>query len=236
MRITSRLTFFLALSLAAPHFAASQQQIDSGAHPGDRIYLDVVVTPQSGPAITNLRQQDFTILDNNIPQPITSFESIEAQQAHLSLFIIFDALNLTPRAKGTAFEDIKRFLTTNGGELPYPTTIDFVTDKGLQYIAGPSRDGKTLSSSFDKNSVQAHLLAEPVASYPIFNAFAEFVALERNKPGRKVVLFVSRGWPPVRRADFDNAATAKEVRELRQQMFENVVQLTKQLRDAQITV
>lgn len=237
MRIASLLTgFLLPFLLSATYLFAHPQQIDSGAHPGDRIYLDVVVTPQSGPAIRSLQQRDFTIFDNNIPQPIASFESAKAQQAHLSLFIIFDTLALSPRAKGTALEDIKRFLTTNGGELPYSTTIAFVTDKGLQYIAGPSRDGEALGSSFDKNSIQTQLLADAVTSYPVFNAFAAFVALERNEPGRKVVLFVSPGWPPVRRSDFDNTATAKEIRELRQQMFENVVQLTKQLRDAQITI
>jgi hypothetical protein len=78
MCIASRLDLFLLVVLLfAPHIAA--RQIDSGAHPGDRIHLDAVVSPGSGPPITNLQHQDFAIFDNNVPQTITSFEAVDSR-------------------------------------------------------------------------------------------------------------------------------------------------------------
>ncbi|MGA9246074.1 MAG: VWA domain-containing protein, partial [Silvibacterium sp.] len=64
----------LALFLLLPWFSAavtSAQQDDSQAPPtvNGRIYLDVVVTPKSGPPVAGLQQQDFTLLDNKAPQP-----------------------------------------------------------------------------------------------------------------------------------------------------------------------
>ena len=114
--------------MSAPHIAA--QQIDSGAHPGERIYVDAVVSPASGPPVENLRQQDFAIFDNDVPQTITSFEAIDARHAQIAVIIVFDTLSLNARAQGTALVDIKRFLNADGGELAYPTTVDFVTDQG----------------------------------------------------------------------------------------------------------
>ena len=74
MHIASRLTIFLlAVVLFAPCVAA--QQIDSGAHPGERIYVDAVVSSgPDGPPVENLQQRDFTVFDNGIPQTIASFE------------------------------------------------------------------------------------------------------------------------------------------------------------------
>jgi len=45
-----------------------------------RIYLDAVVTPKSGPPVSALQQQDFTILDNDVPQTITSFNGNDVRQ------------------------------------------------------------------------------------------------------------------------------------------------------------
>jgi hypothetical protein len=74
MFFNSRLYFFLLIPLlCTPQISTRQNH--SAAHPGDRIYLDVVVSTTSGPPVSDLQQQDFTILDNNVPQTITSFEA-----------------------------------------------------------------------------------------------------------------------------------------------------------------
>lgn len=60
--------------------AVSPQQNHSAAHPGDRIYLDVIVSPKSGSPVSGLQEQDFTILDNNLPQTIHETYSKRAPQ------------------------------------------------------------------------------------------------------------------------------------------------------------
>ena len=62
------------------------------------------------------------------------------------------------------------------------------------------------------------------------------MALERDKPGRKIILWVSHGWPPVVRPDFEHMASEKQVQQARLQMFGNIVQLARQLHEGQITV
>jgi VWFA-related protein len=234
MCIASRLDLFLLVVLLfAPHIAA--RQIDSGAHPGDRIHLDAVVSPGSGPPITNLQHQDFAIFDNNVPQTITSFEAVDSRQAHIAVIIVLDALNVTSRVAATALEEIKRFLKADGGKLAYPTTVDFVTNKGLEFEAGPSQDGKAIGTSLGK-----HAIADPRGAahrFEVsFQAFAELVTLERDKPGRKLIVWVSPGWPPAVPQGYEHNANEKQVQQVRLQMFGNVVQLAKQLREGQITV
>ncbi len=138
-------------------------------------------------------------------------------------------------------EDIKRFLNADGGELAYPTTVDFVTAKGLEFGAGPSRDGKAIGASLKHATAMRHNgdIAGPPGrenQFAAFQAFAELVALYRDKPGRKIILWVSPGWPPVLRPDFEDRASEKQVQQVRLQMFGNIVQLAKQLREGRITV
>jgi hypothetical protein len=84
MFINSRLNLFLLMPLlCTPQILARQNH--SAARPGDRIYLDVVVSPTSGPPVSGLEQQDFTVLDNNVPQTLTSFGCRRAAGSHSGL-------------------------------------------------------------------------------------------------------------------------------------------------------
>lgn len=76
MPIQTRLVMALLVPLLCAAAALSQEE---SKPPGsDKIYLDVVVTPKSGPPVTGLQQQDFTILDNKAPRPIISFRAVSA--------------------------------------------------------------------------------------------------------------------------------------------------------------
>jgi hypothetical protein len=81
MFVNSRLELFLLVTLlCAPQVLA--RQYHAPTFPGEgKIHLDVVVTPKSGPPASGLQHQDFTILDNEAPQTISSFEAINGQQA-----------------------------------------------------------------------------------------------------------------------------------------------------------
>src|ERR1700710_1321618 len=102
MSPATRTTFF-GLLLLAPVFCPVvlraqqpvQRQAPSTAPASHRIVLDVVVTPQSGrdpKPVSGLRQNDFTLLDNKMPHPITSFRAVGAGEP-ISVILLVDAVN-----------------------------------------------------------------------------------------------------------------------------------------------
>lgn len=116
--------------------AASAQQNSPGTQAGTgRIYLDVVVAPKSGPPVTGLQQQDFTLLDNKEPQPITSFQAITAREAPIQVILVIDAVNTTAQIVDSERIQIDKFLRAEGGQLSYPISLAVFTDKGIQVVA-----------------------------------------------------------------------------------------------------
>src|SRR5208282_5534368 len=87
-----RRLLFLAALLLAPAVSAQQSAAPTEPRNG-RIYLDVVVTQKSGPPVSDLQQQDFTILDNKVPQTITSFQAMDGRQAPIEVVVVVDAVN-----------------------------------------------------------------------------------------------------------------------------------------------
>ena len=88
MLINARCCFFLLVPLLYAA-AVSAQQHSPLTQPGaDRIFLDVIVTPKSGPPVSGLQRQDFTLLDNKVPQTITSFQAVDGGRLPLRLFFL----------------------------------------------------------------------------------------------------------------------------------------------------
>ncbi len=44
-----------------------------------------------------LQQSDFTILDNDVPQTITSFEAVDGRRARIEVILVLDAVNIGSR-------------------------------------------------------------------------------------------------------------------------------------------
>jgi len=242
MIINSCLVLFLILpSLCVPQVSA--QQNHSAAHPGDRIYLDVVVSPKSGPPMKGLQQSDFTILDNDVPQTITSFEAVDGRQARIEVILVLDAVNIGSREAAITFEEIIKFLKSDGGRLAYPTAVAILTDKGLQSPLDFSQDGNAISAALGKHPIAVRSITENsdrgggAARFEIsFQTFAQILATEREKPGRKIVLWVSPGWPPLVGLENDRDAKLRQLQQLREEVFGNVVEVSTQLREGRITL
>lgn len=239
MLIKSRLVLLAPLLLLCAS-AIFPRQNHSAAHPGDRIYLDVVVSPKSGSPMKGLQQSDFTILDNDVPQSITSFQAVDVQQARIEVIVVLDAVNIGSREAAITFEEIRKFLMSDGGHLAYPTGIAIVTDNGLKSPLDLSQDGNAISAALGKNPIALRSITKNsdrgggAARFEIsFQAFAQILAAEREKPGRKIVLWVSPGWPPL--VGLANERDAK-VRQLQEEVFGNVVEVSTQLREGRITL
>ena len=91
-----------------PHYLPARFQLAAQQPPSastgaviasQQIKLDVVVDTKSGQPVTTLGQQDFTILDNKSPRPITSFKVVTAAQEPVSVILFIDAVN-TPLRVG----------------------------------------------------------------------------------------------------------------------------------------
>src|ERR1700678_1446442 len=70
------------------------QQPGTAAQPADnRIHLAVQVAPKSGPEVPGLTQQDFTVLDNGVPQTIASFHAYTGHDSPVVTLVVIDAVN-----------------------------------------------------------------------------------------------------------------------------------------------
>ena len=197
------------------------------------IRLNVVVTEKSGAPVSDLQLEDFTLLDNNVPRNITSFEAVDGREAQIEIVLVIDAVNSSAREVAIEREEVKRFLKADKGRLAYPTTFAVLTETGIQLHLGLSKDGRALSSALDHQRISLRGIDQNTAGGRAarfensFEGFAQLLGEEREKPGRKLVVWMSPGWPIVGH---------KLDAEQRQHIFRNVLEISKQLREGQITL
>jgi VWFA-related protein len=237
MFIEKRLSslIFLALLCTA---SSSAQQTSSPVQPGSaKISLDVVVAPKSGRPVADLQQQDFTVLDNKTPQTITSFKPVTGRDANLEVIVVIDAVNADYQTVSIERNEIDKFLRVEGGQLAHPTLLAVVTDKGIQILGEFSTDGNALSAELDKEDVGLRDLTRSAGYYGAaerlqisLKALDQLVASESPRAGRKVMLWVSPGWPLLSGPNTD--LDSKE----QQQIFRDIVAVSTQLRQARVTL
>ncbi len=234
------LTLSIAL-LAAPPWASAQQLQPSTSKPGlsassDRIHLDVVVNTKDDRLVSNLRQQDFTILDNKSPRPITSFRVVTSAQEPVEVIVLIDAVDTPYEMVSYARDQTERFLKANEGTLAHPTNIAILTDQGVQITSGFSTDGNAISEV-----LQHHVIAlREITRASQWGAndrltvclkdLHQIVAYGSTLPGRKLLLYISPGWPLLSGPD-----VILDSRQL-QQIFDSVVFFSSQLRQSKIAL
>jgi VWFA-related protein len=202
-----------------------------------RIYLDVVVTPKSGPPVGGLQQQDFTLLDNKAPQTIASFQASEGGTTPAELIVVVDGVNIPYEKIAYARDQIDTFLRANGGRLAYPTAVAFFTDTDARIEDGFSTDGNAVSAFVDGYNLSLQTIHRTAGFYGALerlNLSVKILSLlavrEAPRPGRKIVLWISPGWP------FLAATDEKLDSQQQKEIFANIVGLSTQLREARITL
>jgi VWFA-related protein len=196
-RGTIRVTLLFALLYAM----ATAAQENSPSPPG-AIFLNVVVAPKSGAPVSGLEQQDFTVLDNKAPQTITSFHAIDGRTAPIEVILVVDAVNTGYGDVAREREGMEKFLRGENGRLLHPTTFAVLTDKGMQVQDNFSDDGAALSTALDQYTVSLRTLTRSSGFYGAterlqlsLQGLQQLMAHEGPKPGRKIILWVSPGWP-----------------------------------------
>lgn len=183
---------------AAPAAPAAVHETSSS-----RIRLDVVVTPKNGGApASGLTAQDFTVLDNNAPQAVTSFRAYNGPDVPVEVTVVVDAVNAFYQTVSYERGQIEKFLKANGGKLDYPTQLAIFTDTGTQIQRGFSKDGNALSADLDKYVVGLRSIQRSAGVYGAgeqlqmsVRMLSQLTGHLSTLPGRKFILWVSPGWP-----------------------------------------
>jgi VWFA-related protein len=236
MPTNARFSLFLLVPLLYATTAFTQPVL---SHPetDNQITLDVSVTSRSGEPIPGLQQEDFTLIDNKVQQPITSFQLLGKNKTPIEIILVIDAVNTPYERMAYARQQIDNFLRANGGHLAYPTALAFFTDQGTQIQDGFSSDGNSISDFLDKNQTGLRDLRRSAGYYGAeerlqlsINALHMLTAHASTLPGRKIVLWVSPGW-----ALLSGPHTNLDEKQ-QEQIFATIVALSTELRQARITL
>ena len=127
-----------------PRSAEARERTYRAEH---HIILNVFVADASGNPVTGLKQEDFTLLENEQPQQIASFKAVTGSTAFAPphVLLMLDSVNNSANSIAYARKELERFLGHNQGSLPYPVSIVRLTDSGI-HAGQPSRDGRALIS------------------------------------------------------------------------------------------
>lgn len=232
-----RIGCLLVLVLVLTTVARAQQTTPPPAT-GD-MTLNVVVTQKSGPPISGLEQGDFTVLDNKVPQTITGFQPMRGREAPIEVIMVLDDVNTGIEHIAYERSEIDKFLKLDGGKLSYPMALAFVTDKGIKLQESFSTDGNALAASLDQYTVNLHTILRSGGIYSAqerfdvsMNSLYELLSHEATRPGRKLILWMSPGWPllsgPGVQEQLDNRQ--------QQHIFKEVMQLSSLMRQANVTL
>lgn len=182
----------VCITLLATIFAFAQDH---------NVTLNVVVTNSSNAPVTSLQKQDFTVLDNKRPQAITSFESPSSDQ-NTQVVIVLDAVNIGFTRLAFAREQLDKFLRSENGRLAHPVSLAIFTDSGFGIQPESSQDGNALADYLDKSNIGLRSNTRSQGFYGAsdrsqmsIRALQELADFESKRPGRKVVVWISPGWP-----------------------------------------
>jgi VWFA-related protein len=211
-------------------------------NPNRQILLEVQATDKAGAPVRGLQQQDFTLLDDKLPLNIVSFQAVDsaapaATDPPLAVLLVVDTVNASFQAVANEKNELKRYLLLDGGKLPQPMSLIMFTDTGAQMQNGSSRDGNVLASLLDQYELG---LRENHRSQGVYGAAERFdkslkaigqlAAYERTQPGRKLVIWISPGWPLL--SGPRTYLSGKE----QEQLFKSIVAASTELRLARVTL
>lgn len=239
----SRLCLPLMAALVLGVGAASAQEPASAtlhARTGPRsrtISLDVVVTRKPGEPVTGLSRQDFAVLDDKTPREITSFEAVDGSKQPVEAILLIDAVNAGYTEVSEERIQIDKFLKGNGGKLLLPTSLAVFDDHEVKMQGGYRRDGNVLAADLDRYRTSLRAIGRSAGVNGAeerlgdsLKAIRTLAGYEAGRPGRKILLWVSPGWPILS----DPGITLTSSQET--SLFNQVTWLSSTLREAQTSV
>jgi len=221
---------------ATPQPNSSGLKVRTGP-PSRTITLDVVVTSRAGEVMRGLDQKDFTVLDDKTPREITSFEAVDTNKQPVEAILLIDGVNTGYTEIAQERIQIDKFLRANGGKLTLPTALAVSGDQGIKMQDGYSHDGNGLADALAKYSISLREIGRSAGFEGAeerltdsLKAIRLLAAYEAQRPGRKIILWVSPGWPLLSGPGV-NLTENQQVA-----IFNDVTWLSTTLREAQTSV
>lgn len=199
MRIIRDVFYGLAFCLltVSPHTAIAFT--DATKPP---ISIDVTVDPHGGAPVSGLTKDDFTILNNGKQQEITAFKSDKDNAGQTEAILVLDAVNMPYDRMAFAKQEIIKYLQANNGRLAYPTDLAIVTDQSVKMQGVYTTDGNLLAQNLTQTDVGIRGLGNTGGAYGATDRIAisiralhELLAKANNAQGRKLMIWISPGWP-----------------------------------------
>jgi VWFA-related protein len=224
-----------ALLFALPLSALGQFTLPAVSPPSQGIQLDVVVNTRQGQPVLGLTQQNFTVLDSKSPRSISSFKVVSGKQEPVEVIIFIDAID-TPYAEVALMRHgVEKYLKANP-TLAHPTTIAILTDQGAQVENNFSTDGISLSNDLEHHTIGLRDITRSSQwgdsdrlSIGV-KTLHQLVAYASSLPGRKIILWISPGWPLLSGPGI--VLTSRE----QQQLFGDIMYFSTQMRQSRITL
>ena len=223
-----------AQQVAAPQLAAPQTPARSSSRTAT---LNVAVEASHGVPADGLTANDFKLLDNKSPQPITSVKQVRPGTDPVNVIIVVDAVNTVFTRVAYERSEVGKYLKANGGHLAQPTTIAVVMDKGAQIQKGFSTDGNALNAGLDGTEIGLREIRRDSGIWGAdervtisLTALRQLIAYGGTIPGRKLILWISPGWPLLSGPRID--LTTKQ----QDQIFGDVVALTTAMQKNNVTL
>ena len=200
--------------------------------------LDVVVSGHDGKAVAGLQQQDFSVYLDKELQAITAFHAVTAATTSVPVQTILLVDTVNTRFSNVAYErqEIDRFLKQNDGKLSQPITLVILSDTSVQ-ISQPSQDGNQLAGVLDKAATAIREVRRNTGFYGwteqfqiSASALQRLAAFEQTRPGRKLLIWISPGWPLLSGPEVQLSGKDQ------QNLFNTLVSLSASLRQARITL
>ena len=206
-----------------------------------RLTIDVQVTDHSGAPVRGLQQQDFTLLDDKQPLNITSFRAVDnkitSSDDPVEMFLVIDAVNTGFQTVTYERAQVRQFLLRNNGHLDFPASFVVLTDTGTKIQNGSSRDGNAMVAVYDQYETGLRSIARSAGFYGAaerfdvsLKALNSLAAYLKTRPGRKLVIWFSPGWPLLSGPGIELSRKNEE------QIFGGIVNASTQLREARVAV
>jgi VWFA-related protein len=223
---------FLAMTLCGSFAAPAQQPAPSA----QSIHIDVVVDTKQGQPVTGLDEKNFTVFDNKSARQITHFKVASAASEPVSVIVLIDAVNTPYSTVAYAREGIQKFFKANEGQLAHPTSLAVLTDQGVQFDNNFTIDGNALNDALEHRQIGLREINRSSEwggqeRFQIcMNALGQLMAFAAQIPGKKIVLWVSPGWPII-----SGPHVYLDTRQ-ENQIFNQIINVSTQLRQMNLTL
>jgi len=186
--------------------AGAQTAAPAANHPLPApVTIHVTVTDKAGNLVHGLHPSDFTLLDDEHSVPIQSVAV--TQDTPPLVVLVMDEVNEPFRALSIEQRQIEIFLSRNQGHLPFPVSLIFLTDSGMQQIK-PTTDGNALNAVLEKHGADLRAISGNNSLYndealfqTSLRALETILDYEAGYTGRKLLVWISKGWPTLDKPD-----------------------------------